>query len=106
VTTLEEHQAIVREANLVAHTIHGGVSVSAKKCWQCRKDFITNDPNIMLCSDLCLSEYLLDRGIEWDPEATPEERWASNPAAIINSDTLLVLEAWAKKILTLRRTSS
>jgi hypothetical protein len=56
-----------------------------------------------LCSDWCLSDYLYDRGVSWNPEAEPENRWPEgDPEAVISSDTMLVLQVWARKILKLK----
>lgn len=102
VVTEEENDASRREAQLVAATIHGGVSVYKRICWQCKKPFVTNSSYYGLCSDWCISDYLYDRGLNWNPEETPEERWPEEePDAIITSDTLLVLQTWARKILKL-----
>jgi len=102
IETNEEKEAARREAMLVAATIHGGVSVYKRVCWQCKEPFITNNHLYTLCSDWCLSDYLYDRGVNWDPEAEPGERWPEvEPDAIITSDTLRVLQVWARKILKL-----
>jgi len=100
--TPEMNEASRREAQLVAATIHGGITVSRKVCWQCKETFVTNNPLYNLCSDWCLSDYLYDRGINWDPEAEVADRWHGDPPdAIISSDTLLVLKVWARKIMKL-----
>lgn len=102
IETNEQREASRREAQLVAATIHGGVSVYKKVCWQCKSTFVTNNELYNLCSDWCLSDYLYDRGVSWDPEAEPEERWPDvEPDAIITSDALRVLQVWARKILKL-----
>lgn len=101
-TTTEERQAIIREANLVAATIHGGINMYKKTCWQCNKQFITNESFISLCSDDCLADYLYDRGLNWVPEADPADRWEIDPAGIVNSDTIRVLKVWAKKVLAMK----
>jgi hypothetical protein len=102
IETNEQHEAARREAQLVAHTLHGGVKVITKTCWQCGTIFYTNNEYFNLCSDWCLSDYLYDRGVNWDPEAEPEDRWPSGESdAIITSDVMLVLQVWARKILKL-----
>src|SRR6476660_224375 len=101
-TTTEQHRARVREANLVAATIHGGVNVYKKNCWQCKKQFLTNEIFVNLCSDDCLSDYLYDRGLDWVPEEDPADRWQIDPAGIVNSDTIRVLQQWARKVLAMK----
>jgi hypothetical protein len=102
IETNEQVEASRREAQLVAHTIHGGIVVYTKTCWQCGTRFTTNSSYYNLCSDWCLSDYLYDRGINWDPEAEVDKRWPGGEAdAIISSDTMLVLKVWARKILKL-----
>lgn len=100
-TTLEERQAARREANLVASTLIGGVTVYRQGCKQCGKTFVCNEPGMILCSDKCLSAFLYDRGIVWYPEATPEERWEGDPQAFILPETLTSLKLWAERILQL-----
>jgi len=104
IETTEQHEASRREAQLVAATIHGGgVSLFRKTCWQCGDIFATPNKDFNLCSDWCLSDYLYDRGINWDPEADPEDRWPNGQSdAILGTDTIRVLQAWARKILKLK----
>lgn len=98
--SLETQHEARREANLVAYTLHGGLTVYSPFCYQCGRKFLCNEDYVKWCSDSCLSKYLSDRGLIWFPETTPEGRWEIEPPGIVHPETLLLLRKWAETILT------
>lgn len=97
--TQEEREAIRREAQLVAHTLRGGIVVYEHKCWNCQEQFMSNADYAHLCSDRCLAQFLESYDIIWLPEADPEKRWDIVPPALISPSTLRRLRTWAGKLI-------
>lgn len=95
----EAHAKKVREAELVLRHLHHLQSMQQVKCQNCGEYFATNYEYNKHCSDECLRRTMLNLGLRWDPEKTPEQRWEGQPPSTITPVTLQVLKKWAKVIL-------
>lgn len=88
-----------KEAELVLYSLEHVHSVMTVKCKKCNEEFQTNYYYNKYCSENCLKEALSDRGLEWNPERSPEERWQGKPPGVIEVTTLRRLRKWAEAIL-------
>lgn len=88
-----------KEAELVLLTLENPRSVETIKCWNCDQLFQTDYHYNRHCSDSCLKESLLKKGLDWNPDKQPEDRWQGVPPGVVRPETLSKLHDWAIRIL-------
>lgn len=98
------------EAESVMRSLHKPHAYIMKKCKRCNEPFQTNFCATSYCSDTCLAADMHDLGFTYDPYE--KHRWESSmysstsgilyryePPEFIPSETLDILEFWARKFL-------
>lgn len=72
---LKANQDVSREAEAVIAYINDPRKFIQKECDSCGGTFAVNRGNVARCSDDCRTRWLARRGIIWDPNKDPSERW-------------------------------
>lgn len=90
---------IIQEAQAVMYSLDHPHFMMTTECKECKVKFQTCYRYNKYCSEECLREALRKRGLGWNPDKLPEERWQGIPPANLSPTALLSLREWAKQIL-------
>lgn len=79
---IDEKNQISREAEAVIAYVENPKGFREQECNNCGRLFAVNLGHVAFCSDHCRKVTLESKGIYWNPNKRPEERWGTVPLVV------------------------
>lgn len=92
---IRENESKSREAEAVIAFVENPNGFKERDCNNCGKQFAVNRANVAYCSDHCRKVALESKGLRWNPEKTPEERWGVNEPLTVSPQAYEAVKALA-----------